>query len=495
MTNNPLFIGTIFVPLLCAAFGLLLGRHLRLQHLLIFAGGVVAWVCSLLLLAANLESGVQIYRVGGWPPPYGIILVADKLSALFAAMATTVVAAGLLYALGCKDKCVSYPAFMPLFMTMGVGLNGALYTGDIFTLFVFIELMVVSSVSLVAVSDNRLGLEAAIKYLFISAMGTLFLLLAIGSIYTTFGTLTIADIAQKLASGERPLLAEAAAVMLTCAFLLKSAIFPFHFWQPDFHTTAPTPVHAVLSSVVVKVGIYGLIRMITTLFIAEAAIIQELLIVLGVIGIFFGSLGALRTYDAKRMLAYSTFGQIGFILVAIGWGTPLALIGALVYAVNHSFIKSALLMLTGVVSSRTVGKTATKREIGGVGKGMVLTSVLYLLGGMALAGIPPLNGFISKVALVQGGIEAQGWLPLGLAVAAGLITLQYMIGTWSLLFQQPPDEKVKTKPSGDAQLAPLFLIGLCVFFGLYATPLIEIATRTVSDLGDPTLYIRAVFGG
>ncbi len=107
----------------------------------------------------------------------------------------------------------------------------------------------------------------------------------------------------------------------------------------------------MLSSVVVKVGIYGLIRMITTLFIAEAAIIQELLIVLGVIGIFFGSLGALRTYDAKRMLAYSTFGQIGFILVAIGWGTPLALIGALVYAVNHSFIKSALLMLTGVVSS------------------------------------------------------------------------------------------------------------------------------------------------
>jgi multicomponent Na+:H+ antiporter subunit D len=493
--NNPLFIGTIFVPLLCAAFGLLLGRYRTLQHLLIFAGGVVAWLCSLALLAANFESGVQIYRLGGWQPPYGIVLVADKLSAVFAAMATTVVAAGLLYALGCKDKCVTYPAFMPLFATMGVGLNGALYTGDIFTLFVFIELMVISSVSLVAISDNRLGLEAAIKYLFISAMGSLFLLIAIGSIYTTFGTLTIADIAQKLATGERPLLAQAAAVMLMCAFLLKSAVFPFHFWQPDFHTTAPTPVHAVLSSVVVKVGVYGLLRMITTLFIAEAAVIQDILVVLGVIGIFFGSLGALRTYDAKRMLAYSTFGQIGFILVAIGWGTPLALVGALVYAVNHSFIKSALLMLTGVVSSRTYGKTATKREIGGVGKGMVLTSILYLLGGMALAGIPPLNGFISKVALVQGGIEAQGGLALVLAVAAGLITLQYMIGTWSLLFQQPPDEGVKAKPSGDAQYAPLLLIGLCVFFGLYAAPLIEVATRTVSDLGDPSLYIRAVFGG
>lgn len=181
--------------------------------------------------------------------------------------------------------------------------------------------------------------------------------------------------------------------------------------------------------------------------------------------------------------------------MAIGWGTPLALVGALVYAVNHSFIKAALLMLTGVVSSRTVGKTATKRDIGGVGKGMVLTSLLYLLGGMALAGLPPLNGFISKVALVRGGIEAQGWWALILAVAAGLITLQYMIGTWSLLFQQPPDEGVKAKPKGDAQLAPLFLIGLCVLFGVYATPLIDVVTRTVADLGDPTLYIRAVFGG
>ncbi len=493
--TNPLLLGTIFVPLLCAAFGLLIGRFRTLQHLLIFGGGVVAWVCSVLLLVANFESGVQIYRMGGWEPPFGIVLVADKLSSVFAVMATTVVAAGLLYALGCKDKCVTYPAFMPLFLCMGVGLNGALYTGDIFTLFVFIELMVISSVSLVAISDNRLGLEAAIKYLFISAMGTLFLLIAIGSIYATFGTLTIADIAQKLATGERPLLAEAAAVMLMCAFLLKSAVFPFHFWQPDFHTTAPTPVHSVLSSVVVKVGIYGLMRMITVMFTQEAAIIENLLVILGVIGIFFGSLGALRTYDAKRMLAYSTFGQIGFILVAIGWGTPTALVGALVYAVNHSFIKSALLMLTGVVSSRTYGKTATKREIGGVGKGMVLTSILYLLGGMALAGIPPMNGFISKVALVQGGIDAQGWLALGLAIAAGLITLQYMIGTWSLLFQQAPDEGVKAKPTGDAQYAPALLIGLCVLFGIYAAPLIEVATRTVTDLGDPSLYIRAVLGG
>ena len=496
-TTNPLVLGPVIFPLLCAALGLLVARNRTVQHGLGMLGAALAWISSLAVLVAVLENGVQTYQMGGWPAPYGIVLVADLLSGVFCVMASTVVAGGILYTLGCKDKSATYPAFMPLFLCMGAGLHGALYTGDIFTLFVFVELMVVSSVILVAISDNRLGLEAAIKYLFISAMGTLFLLISIAAIYATFGTLNMADIARLLASGERPLLAQAAAVNLMCAFLLKSAVFPFHFWQPDFHTTAPTPVHSVLSSVVVKVGVYGLIRMITLMFTAEAPTIQALLIVLGVIGIFFGSLGALRTYDAKRLLAYSTFGQIGFILVGIGWGTPLALAGAIVYAVNHSFIKSSLLMLTGVVSSRTATKTARITEIGGVGRKIApATGVLYFLGGLALAGVPPLNGFISKLALVQGGVGAESWVVLGLVVGAGIITLLYMSRTWQLIFQQYPNEfSAKVKETGDSLVAPALLIGLCVALGLYASPLVELATRTVNQLGDPSIYIRAVLGG
>jgi len=379
---------------------------------------------------------------------------------------------------------------------MGAGLSGCFYTGDLFTFFVFLELMVISSVILVAISDNALGLEAAIKYIFISAMGTLFLLLGIGAMYAAFGTLNLADIARLLQAGERPLLIAEAAFMLLCAFLLKSAVFPFHFWQPDFHTTAPTPVHAVLSSVVVKVGVYGVIRMITLLFTEEAWLIQNAVIVLGVIGIFFGSLGALRTYDAKRMLAYSTFGQIGFILVAIGWGNPVALVGALVYAVNHAFIKSSLLMLTGVVSSRTMTKPARLTEIGGVGKTFVATGLLYLLGGLALSGIPPMNGFISKLALVQGGIEAGSWLVLGLAVGAGMITLLYMSRTWQLIFQQKPtDQTVALKSYGDSYVAPMLLISLCLILGLYAAPLVDVAQQAVAQMYEPMTYIEAVLGG
>lgn len=493
--NAVLLLGPIFFPLGGAALGVLLAGNRTYQQVLGLIAGLLAWGCSIAILFTNLNGTLLTYRLGGWMPPYGIVLVADLLTSLFAVMATTVMAAGILYALGCHDKSVSAPAFMPLFLCMGAGLNGALYTGDIFTLFVFIELMVITSVILVAISDNRFGMEAALKYLFISAMGSLFLLTGIAALYASFGTLNMADIGRLLASGERPVLAQAAAVMLMCAFLLKSAVFPFHFWQPDFHTTAPTPVGSMLSSIIVKVGIYGLIRMITLMFTAEAALIQQMLVVLGVIGIFFGSLGALRTYDAKRLLAYSTFGQIGFILVGIGWGTPAALAAALVYVVNHSFIKASLLMITGTIASRTQAKTSRLAELVGAGKTFGFIGGLYFIGGLALAGVPPLNGFISKVTLVQSGIGAQEWVTLGLVISAGIITLLYMTRTWQLIFQQEPDEPVKLKPYGDSLLAPTLLIGLCVALGLFASPLIDLAWRAVEQIHDPSVYIRAVLGG
>jgi len=493
--NNPLVLVPIFAPLIGAALCILFAHYHRVQHVIGMTASTLAWAASIAILILNWSDGLQLYRIGGYAPPYGIVLAPDMLSALFEVMATTVVWCGTLYILGCRDKCVSYPAFMPLFLCMSAGLNGAFYTGDIFTLFVFQELMIISSVVLVAISDNRLGVEAAIKYLLISAMGSLFLLMGIAAIYATFGTLTLADIARLLESGERPLLAQAAAVVLMCAFLLKSAVFPFHFWQPDFHTAAPTPVHAVLSSVVVKVGVYGLIRLTMLLFIAEAPLVRSLLLILGVIGIFFGGLGALRTYDAKRMLAYSTFGQIGFILLGIGWGTPLALVGAIVYSFNHAFIKSSLLMLTGAIASRMPNKSARLTDIGGAGKQLPMMGLLYFISGLALSGIPPLNGFISKLTIIQGGIEAQSWLVLGLAVSAGLITLLYMMRTWQHIFQRVPDETLVLKPVGDSILAPALLVGLCVVLGLFAMPLVEAATLAVSRLNDPQLYIRSVLGG
>ena len=495
MEQNYFLLGALVTPLIGAIVALVFAYSNRLQRSIAVLAGLIAWVFCIALLAQVHDSGVQTYALGNWNPPYGIVLVADALGSLFAFMVTTIMIGGLLYTYHCHDKCMTYPAFIPLFLLMEVGLIGAMLTGDLFTLFVFMELMVLASVSLTAISDDQYGLEAALKYILISSMGTLFLLLGIGALYATFGTLNMAEIARSLLTGVRPFLAPASAIMLLCAFLLKSAVFPFHFWQPDFHTTAPTPVSAMLSSIVVKVGVYGIIRLVTLLFIEEAPLLERWLSTLGIIGILFGSLGALRTYNAKRMLAYSTFAQIGFILVGIGWGTPLALIGAIVYAFNHAFIKSSLLMLMGVVASFTTTKTANFADIGGLGSKLPsLLGWLVLIGGLSLAGIPPLNGFISKLTLIQGGVERADWANLIIMVAAGILTVMYMVRAWQRIFQQNPlPGAVDTKDEGDSLFAPLLLIVVCLLLGtVLAEPMIQLISETVRQLGDAQIYISAV---
>jgi len=495
MEQNYFLLGTLVTPLAGAILALIFAQSNRLQRSIGVLAGLIAWVFCTALLVQVHDSGVQTYALGNWQPPYGIVLVADTLGGLFAFMVTTIMIGGLLYTFHSHDKCMTYPAFLPLFLLMEVGLIGAMLTGDLFTLFVFMELMVLASVSLTAISDDQYGLEAALKYILISSMGTLFLLLGIGALYATFGTLNMADIAGTLLTGERPFLAPASAIMLLCAFLLKSAVFPFHFWQPDFHTTAPTPISAMLSSIVVKVGVYGIFRLVTLLFIEEAPLLERWLSTLGIIGILFGSLGALRTYNAKRMLAYSTFAQIGFILVGIGWGQPLALIGALVYAFNHAFIKSSLLMLMGVVASYTKTKSANFTDISGIGSKLPpALSWLMLIGGLSLAGIPPLNGFISKLTLIQGGVDRGDWANLIIMVAAGILTVMYMVRAWQRIFQQNPlPGTVETKDEGDSLVAPFLLICACLLLGtVLAEPMVQLISETVRQLGDPQIYISAV---
>lgn len=501
MTDNAFLLAPIVAPFAGTILSLLLWRFNRAQRWVMILTSLVSLGFTLALSAQATSDGVQIYRLGGWVPPYGITFTADGVTAFFLTAATLVGFAVTLYTFGCQDKAMKRSAYAPVALMQSAALNGAFLTGDIFTFFVFMELLVISSVILVAMSDNPDGIEAATKYLLISAMGSLFLLVGIGTTYAVFGTLNMADIARQSAEGGT--LAGVALLMLMCSFLLKSAAFPFHFWQPDFHTTAPTPMSALLSSVVVKIGVYGLIRLTTLLFPAQAASIQPALIILGLIGVFFGGLTALRTYNVKRVLAYSTLAQIGFILIAIGWGGEAALAAALLYSFSHALIKSSLLMLAGWLASQNTLKTSSIEKSHGLGQKMPLAGVLFFIGGLALAGIPPLNGFISKLALVQGGVavsqnQAEQWSALGLVVGGGILTLLYMVSLWQTLFQQAPnDQTAELKPqgAGDSIFAPAFLIGLCVALGLFAQPLVTVAQQVAAGLSSNAAYITAVLGG
>ncbi|MCL6510320.1 MAG: hypothetical protein K6U78_06500 [Anaerolineae bacterium] len=497
----------IIIPLTGAAIAMLLRRRFQLQAAWAFGTMLTSFAASAYLLWVVWSTGRPVvYQMGRWPAPFGITIAADLLSAIMAAMVQFVFVFGFLYALGAKDKAVRHSTFYPLFLCLVAGLTGGMLTGDIFNLFVMIELVVISGTVLTAISDDRYGPEAAYKYFLISSVATFCLLFGIGSLYVSYGTLNMADLAARIAADPNQTLLPVAIVLLAVTFMIKSAVVPFHFWQPDFHTASPTPVSAMLSSVVVKIGVYGFLRL-TTLLVPQADWLRALLVVLGIVGIIFGGLGAAGTHNAKRMFAYSTLAQIGFIHVGVGWGTPLSLAAAILFTFNHALIKSTMLMLSGYLASRAPVKTASFSVIRGTGKYAPLAGVLFFIGGMALAGIPPTNGFISKLALFQSGVQAvQGsdfaatatyWVPLLLLGISSIITLVYVFRAlmkiwWEPFAQKSPEEKIK--PHGDSLLAPGLLIAVCLVFGIWAQPLLQLTQDASAWIRQPQAYVQAVLG-
>jgi multicomponent Na+:H+ antiporter subunit D len=233
----------------------------------------------------------------------------------------------------------------------------------------------------------------------------------------------------------------------------------------------------------------------TLLFVEQSGQIQGVLLALGVVGILFGGLSAIGTGNVKRMLAYSTLAQVGFILVGIGWGTTFSVTAAIVFAFNHSLVKAAMLMLSGYVASRSIVKSAAFTVIAGLGKSLPAAGILFFTGALALAGIPPTNGFVSKLLLFSSGIQAErfGWLLLiGLA---SILTLIYVIRAFGHIWWHQPVGNTKSKPIGDRLLAPLVLIILVLVLGVWAEPLVYVAEEASLWLSEPSRYILAVLGG
>lgn len=494
--QNHLVLLPILLPLTGTAVGLALYRWRKVQAWWSLGVMLAALASGSWLLAQVWQGGQPlVYQSGGWAAPFGISLVADLLAALLVVMSQIVLSLGLVYALGAKDNVVQYPSFYPLFLALAAGLTGAFLTGDLFNLFVFAELVVIAGTVLTAVSDDRYGVEAATKYFYMSLLAATFLLLANGTLYAAYGTLNMADLAARIQLDPTQPLLPVGMALLMATFMIKSAVFPMHFWQPDFHAAAPTAVSAMLSSVVVKLGVYGFLRMTTLLFVEQAAILRGLLVVLGIAGVLVGGLSAVGTHNVKRMLAYSTLAQVGFILVGIGWGTPLALAAAIVFIVNHSFVKSALLMLAGALASRTAVKSASFAVVTGLGKHVPAIGVLFFIGALALAGIPPTNGFISKFLLFDSGLAGAQWTALAFLALGSLTTFIYTMRAFQRIWWQPPPAEIKLKPAGDRLLAPALLIGLVVVLGIWAAPLVTAAQAAAEWLGQPAQYVQLVLGG
>ena len=415
----PLF---VIIPLAGAFLISLFGK--RIRKLPDVLGVFVALIlCSLSLLSVRLCNiyGTLTYNVGAWKPPVGIGMVLDGLTVFMLVTVNLVAFCIVVYSVNYMERFTAKWKFYTLFFLMVGGMNGVVITGDMFNLFIFLEIAAIASYALVAFGTERHELEAAFKYAIMSTVGSLFILLGIALLYSYTSTLNMADMANILAQKGISNVTLMVSVLFLMGFGLKAALVPFHAWLPDAHPSAPAPISAMLSGVLIKsLGIYALCRIFYNV-IGVSPTISSILMFLGALSMVAGVLLAIGQWDFKRLLAYHSISQVGYIVLGIGLGTPLGILGGLFHLFNHSVFKSLLFLNSGAVEYST--GTRDLQNMGGLASRMPVTGTTTLVASISIAGIPPFNGFWSKLIIIIALVQDERFVYAFLAVLASILTL------------------------------------------------------------------------
>ena len=463
-------VAPLLVALGTAILALLTRRSHRVQQALSLLGSVGYVVAvALLFRAVRVDAdGYVVYQVSDWGAPFGITLVADALSVLLLALSAAVSLFATVYSIRYMETDEQRLSYHALYHLMIVGVTGALLTGDLFNLFVWFEVMLMSSYVLVVFYSGPEQTRAALQYAVLNLLGSAVMLLAIGGLYATLGTLNMADMARRLADpaafGVDPAPVLGLSAVLLVVFLLKAGVVPFQFWVPDAYRAAPAPVTAVLAGVVKKVGVYATIRLYFTIFAAAPltvslpglsggpelgflAFFGPVLFLTATASVIFGGIGAVAQPDVDGLLAYSSIAQIGFIMLplAVAATVPavrtLGLAAALVYAVNHGLAKSLLFFAAGAIRDAT--GTTRFAGLGGLTEFTPVLSGLFLVGALSLVGIPPLTGFFAKLLVFDTAVRAGAPLALAVALAGAILTIAYVTRAWNRAFWGDPGQRVR----------------------------------------------------
>jgi multicomponent Na+:H+ antiporter subunit D len=405
------------------------------------------------------------YAVGGHLPPLGINLVLDGLSHLLLLTVSLVTSLVVIYSMTYLEQYTGKRWFYALYLMILTGMNGVLLAGDIFTLFVFLEIAALATYTLVAFGVEKKELEAALRYLMIGTVASILILFGIGLLYGLTGTLNFMDLSRSLPEGA-PYAKILISVLFLVGFGMKAALVPFHAWLPDAHTSAPAPVSATLSGVLIKVlGVYALIRIFYNVL-GLSPVISGILSFLGVLSILAGGLLALGQGDLKRLLAYSSISQVGYIILGVSLGSPLGLLGGLFHLFNHALFKSLLFLDAGAIEYST--GTRNLKELGGLKEKMPWTYVTTLTASLSISGLPPFNGFWSKLLIIFACIQlGRLWLAAA-AILGSILTLAYFLKVQKYaFFEKLPDKLVDIREVPWSMRLPMVLLALlCLAIGL-----------------------------
>ncbi len=461
----------IIVPLL-AAPGCVILRQRQLVRWFATLVTVIAFAFSVMLAQRVLAGGTISYHVGGWEPPWGIELRADALTVLVLLVVTSVAMVVATIGMGPRSHTVPQGQeafFYAAYLLCLTGLIGMTMTGDAFNSFVFLEIASLSTYTMVALGATRRAVTAALSYLMIGTVGGTFFLLGVGLLYQLTGTLNMLDLAERLAGvGNSRTLIVAVGFLFT-GIGLKVAIFPLHQWLPNAYAFGPSSVSAFLAGTATKVSYYLLIRFVYTVLGATLAFevlgLGSLLMPLSLVAMFAGATAAIYQKDFKRLLAYSSVSQLGYMTLALSLGTEKGLSAGLLHVVNHAAMKSGLFLVVAAV----VAKVGSARidDFAGLGKKMPLTMAALVVGGFGLIGVPGTSGFISKWQLVVAALESgDTWIAL-MVLLSSLLAVAYVWRVVEVAYFKPANSDVATGDPPSIMIPAWVLTSAVVFFGFF----------------------------
>ncbi|HEY4344627.1 MAG TPA: monovalent cation/H+ antiporter subunit D family protein [Parvibaculum sp.] len=477
----------VIVPLIAAPFCALLGMRAWATA---FLASLVSFAIAVALFLSVLDGSVISYHLGGWAPPIGIEYRVDILNAFVLLIVSGIGALTLLYArasVAHEIEARRHGLFYTAFVLCLTGLLGVTITGDAFNVFVFLEISSLSTYALVASGAGRdkRALTASYNYLIMGTIGATFFVIGLGFLYMATGTLNMADLAQRLLEEGDSRTLRMGFAFIVVGIGLKLAMFPLHLWLPNAYTYAPSAVSAFLSATATKVAVYVFLRFLFTVFGFgigfEVDVLRYIILPLAIIGIFAGSIVAIFQDDLKRVLAYSSIAQIGYMLVGMTMLSHAGLMASIIHLFNHAISKAALFMVAGAYLMQT--GTTSIRGLHGIGRDMPWSTAAFTIGGLSLVGVPLTVGFVSKWYLVQAAL-AEGWWPVALLiVASSLLAFVYVWRFIEAAYMREAPEGVTRMEAPFSVLIPIWaLAGASLIFGIDAQLTSDAASRAANAL-------------
>lgn len=489
---NNLIILPLVIPLLTGIILIFFNKNIKLQKWISAIASFAGIVISCIVVQTVHVNGVQTLELGNWTPPYGIVLVADMYASLLVLTTSIIAFTSLLFAFSSvsadREKFYFYPGVQ--FLILGV--SGAFFTGDIFNLFVFFEVMLMSSYMLIVLGSTKTQLRESMKYILVNVISSALFVIAVAYLYAVTGTLNMADLSVRIAEMGQTGLLTVIAILLLVVFGLKGALFPLYFWLPGSYQAPPAIVSALFGALLTKVGIYSITRVYTLIFYHDPSFTHQILAWLSAFTIIFGVIGAIAYWDIKKIIIYNIITAVGVILFGIAANTPAAIEGSVYYLVHDMIIKGALFFLVGAII--TVTGTSNLRKFSGMIASHPILGWMFFVAALSLAGIPPLSGFVGKLKIIQGGFEAGEYTISFIVILSSLLVLYsvmkiFIHGFWG----EPKKELATNGGSTKGLLLPIvILLALSVVYGFGVEWLSPYISQAADTLLDPTIYIQAV---